>query len=278
MKILKSSARRGRLSRLTHSGSRLASLCHGTLLIAVSALPAACGEEDYKLYDTQQADHVFFDYKNSSKETDSILSYNFGYDISETHTVGVPVSLMGMPAGRDRAVGIRAVADSTDMVEGVHYEIERAVLRAGHVSDTILVRLLRPDDPAFHERALRLYLQIDDNEDLCPTGQSTFTILSSDIHPAERPAWWHTWEGLPEYSFEHAQLFFKYFYDLAPKADKEVFDEMIEAYGDYFVNAGDVQGPFDMYGAFLAKYVTIPMYNDTKDIEGFVWQKVPTVN
>ncbi len=249
----------------------------GILLLGAAATLAACDEEDYKLYDTGQADHVFFDYKNSKEESDSAMTYNFGYDISETHVVGIPVSLMGMPAERDRAIAIRAVADSTEMTEGVHYEIERAVLRAGRVSDTVVVRVLRPDDPAFHERALRLYLQIEDNEDLCPTGQSTFTIFASDIHPAERPAWWKTYAALPEYSFEHAQLFFEYFYDLAPKANKEVFDEMIAAYGDYFVDAGDTQGPFDMYDAFIANYVTIPMYNDTKDIEGFVWQAVPSV-
>ena len=81
---------------------------------------------------------------------------------------------------------------------------------------------------------------------------------------------------MPVYSFENAQLFFKYFYELMPKANKAVYDEMIAAYGDYFVKAKSSQGPLAMYDAVLYKYVLIPMYNDTRDeIE---WQGVPSVN
>ena len=73
-------------------------------------------------------------------------------------------------------------------------------------------------------------------------------------------------------------MFFKYFYELAPKANKAVFDEMITAYGDYFIKAKDMEqgGPMAFYDAFLAKYVLIPMYNDTKDV--MEWQDVPHVN
>lgn len=237
---------------------------------------AACSEDDYKMYDATQTDNIFFDYKNDRNASDSIITYNFGYDIAQEHVVNIPITLMGMPAETDRDVDVKAVADSTEMVEGKHYVVESAVLRAGRVNDTVKVRLLRPDDPVLQERQLRLYLQITANGELRPTGQSTFTILGSDIRPAVRPEWWVTYEALPVYTFENAQLFFKYFYDLAPKANKDVYDEIIERYGEYFVKAGSMQGPMAMYGAFLAKYVLIPMYNDTKDeIE---WQSVPVVN
>lgn len=69
---------------------------------------------------------------------------------------------------------------------------------------------------------------------------------------------------MPEYSFENAQLFFKYFYELVPKANKDVYYEMINRYGDYFVDAKSHLGPLAMYDAFLTKYVLIPLYNDTK--------------
>lgn len=247
------------------------------ILPAVAVLAvAACGEDDYKMYDATQTDNIFFNYLNDKNVNDSVIAYNFGYDIAREHTVDIPISLMGMPSETDRMVDVEAVADSTDMVEGVHYVVERAVLRAGHVNDTVKVKLLRPDDADFQNRQLRLYLRIKANNDLRPTGQSTFSVLGSDIRPTVRPEWWATYNPLPVYTFENAQLFFKYFYDLAPKANKDVFDEIIERYGDYFVKAGSMQGPMAMYDSFIAKYVLIPMYNDTKDeIE---WQSVPVVN
>ena len=57
---------------------------------------------------------------------------------------------------------------------------------------------------------------------------------------------------------------FKYFYELVPKANKDVYYEMINRYGDYFVDAKSHLGPLAMYDAFLTKYVLIPLYNDTK--------------
>ena len=247
-------------------------------VIAAVALCAltACSEDSYKMYDPTQTDNIFFDYKNEKNVNDSIISFNFGYDIANEHIVDIPVTLMGMPADRDRTIDVKAVADSTEMVEGTHYTIERALLRAGRVNDTIKVKLLRPEDATFQERQLRLYLKISENSDLRPSGQKTFTVLGSDIRPTSRPAWWLTYSPMPVYTFENAQLFFKYFYDLAPKANKDVFDEMISKYGDYFVKGKSTQGPLAMYDAFLAQYVLIPMYNDTKDeIE---WQSVPVVN
>ena len=79
---------------------------------------------------------------------------------------------------------------------------------------------------------------------------------------------------MPKYSFENAQLFFKYFYELMPKANKDVYDELIKKYGDYFVNAGSTGGPFAFYDQIIINYVLIPMYNDHKD--DIEWQSVPS--
>lgn len=247
----------------------------GAAIVAFSA----CSEDDYKVYDVNQKDNIFFDYKNEKKVNDSIINYNFGFDIAQEHIVNIPVTLMGMPSDKDRTISLKAVADSTEMVEGTHYVIDRAVLRAGKVNDTIRVKLLRPEDEKFRAQALRLYLEIGTSDDLRPTGQKTFTINGSDIRVASRPAWWYDYERLPDYTFENAQLFFKYFYEKAPVANKDVFDEIITRYGDYFANAKSTQGPFAMYWNFIAKYVLIPMYNDTKDNPNIQWSNgAPTVN
>lgn len=244
--------------------------------LAVALLMVSC-EDDYKLYDTNQTDSVFFNYLNENQTADSVITYSFDYDIAQSHIIDIPVSLMGIPKAEARRIELEVVKDSTDMVEGVNYTIERAEMAANEVSDTIKIKLLRDKDSEILTKEKKLRIAIVANGDLRPTGQNTFTIKYSDIHP-DRPMWWATFNPLPVYSYENAQLFFKYFYELAPKANKAVFDELITKYGDYFIKAKDMEqgGPMAFYDAFLVKYVLIPMYNDTKDV--IEWQDVPSVN
>lgn len=244
--------------------------------LAVALLMVSC-EDDYKLYDTNQTDSVFFNYLNENQTADSVITYSFDYDIAQSHIIDIPVSLMGIPKAEARRIELEVVKDSTDMVEGVNYTIERAEMAANEVSDTIKIKLLRDKDSEILTKEKKLRIAIVANGDLRPTGQNTFTIKYSDIHP-DRPMWWATFNPLPVYTYENAQLFFKYFYELAPKANKAVFDELITKYGDYFIKAKDMEqgGPMAFYDAFLVKYVLIPMYNDTKDV--IEWQDVPSVN
>ena len=244
--------------------------------LAVALLMVSC-EDDYKLYDTNQTDSVFFNYLNEKQTADSVITYSFDYDIAQSHIIDIPVSLMGIPKAEARRIELEVVKDSTDMVEGVNYTIERAEMAANEVSDTIKIKLLRDKDSEILTKEKKLRIAIVANGDLRPTGQNTFTIKYSDIHP-DRLMWWATFNPLPVYTYENAQLFFKYFYELAPKANKAVFDELITKYGDYFIKAKDMEqgGPMAFYDAFLVKYVLIPMYNDTKDV--IEWQDVPSVN
>lgn len=161
------------------------------------------------------------------------------------------------------------------MVEGTNYVIENAVMPANAVQTIVRVRLLRDLDERLLTDTLHLRLEIAENDDLRPAGLKTFRISNSDVRPKKRPSWWTTNSPMPVYSFEAAQVFFKYFYELAPVANKDVYDEMIARYGDYFVKATNSQGPLAMYDTFLIRYVLMKMYNDTKD--RMEWQDVPTV-
>lgn len=241
------------------------------LLIAL----IACTDEDYKLYDTAQKDAVFFEYLNDKNEEITSVEYAFNYDVATIHTIEVPIKLMGMPTDHDRKISLVPVEASSDMIEGIHYKVDETIIPANEVKSVVKVHLLRENDPKLQEQAFTLTLEIGENDDLRAVGQKYFTITYSDIHPAERPSWWPTYSALPVYSYEAAQQFFKYFYELAPVANKDVFDEMIKAYGDYFVKAVAMQGPFAMYTNFLVKYVQMPMYNDLKD--EFEWQDVPSM-
>ena len=245
------------------------------LLTVLAALVYACTEDDYKLYDTKQKDSVFFEYRNTSNVVDSTVLFVFNYDIANEHVIELPVTLMGMPADHERTIALVAVKDSTDMVEGTNYVIENAVMPANAVQTNVRVRLLRNKDERLLSDTLHLQLEIAENDDLRPAGLKTFRIAYSDVRPKNRPSWWTTYSPMPVYSFEAAQVFFKYFYELAPVANKDVYDEMIARYGDYFVKATNMQGPLAMYDTFLIRYVLMKMYNDTKD--RMEWQDVPTV-
>lgn len=245
------------------------SLCLAVCVISL----AACTNEDYKLYDQTQKDAVFFEYIDDKNEVVDSVDYVFEYNIAETHTIEVPVRLMGMPVDREREIKLVPVADETDMVEGTHYRIEANVLPAKEVETTVKIVLLRGNDPELLERSFELVLELQENDDLRAVGQTRFTITYSDIRPDSRPAWWSTYSAMPEYSYEAAQVFFKYFYELAPQANLEVFNKMISLYGDYFKKATSQQGPLAMYSNFLKQYVLIPMYQDYKD--AFTWQAIP---
>ncbi|MBQ8500929.1 MAG: DUF4843 domain-containing protein [Bacteroides sp.] len=246
----------------------------GVCVVTLAASLLACTNEDYKLYDVNQKDAVFFEYIDEKEEIATSVDYNFNYNIDNTYTVELPVKLMGMPVDYEREIKW-TTAEGTDMVEGTHFQIEGNVIPANEVATTLKVILLRDKDPeALQERSLKLVLSLAENDDLRAVGQTEFTITYSDIRPDERPAWWSEWSPLPVYSFEAAQVFFKYFYEYAPVANSDVFNAMIEKYGDYFVNAASSMGPFAMYSNFLKRYVLVPMYEDYKD--EFEWQAIPS--
>lgn len=116
------------------------------LALAATAVVAVSCEEDYKLYDTGQIDSVSFNYTNSNYSADSVITYNFGYDIAQEHEIAIPVTLMGVPKSEARKIDIKVVADSTDMVEGVNFTIARAEIAANATKDTVKIMLLRGHD------------------------------------------------------------------------------------------------------------------------------------
>lgn len=246
--------------------------------LALSAGFCGCTDEDYKVYDTSQKDGVFFEYKNSKDEVTTELEYSFDYDLATVHTVELPVVLMGMPRDYDRDILLEPVKEETTMEEGVHYTIEDAVLPTGKITANIKINLLR-NAPLLQEQTFHLKLRLLENDDLRSIGENVFSITYSDIRPSERPDWWPASSTsnspLPSYTFEAAQYFFDYFYRLVPEANLDMFNEMIDAYGDYFINAQGSGGPFAWYNNFLKKYVLIPMYGDLKDV--LDWPVVPSL-
>lgn len=239
----------------------------------MTVMLSACSEDDYKLYDTTQKDSVFLQYRNEKDELVDNMEYAFNFDIVKTHTVELPVSLMGMPKDYDRTISIVPVVEGTDMVEGMNYTVTNNIIPANEVKGTIHINLLRDKDPEILTTAKTLVLTISENDDLKPVGENRFTITYSDIRPETRPIWWYPTKTLPVYSYENAQLFFEYFYRLLPEANPTIFNEMIELYGDYFTKWNtSMVAPTVTYENFLRQYVLIPLYKEHPELE---WQSSP---
>ena len=242
----------------------------------VAALFASCSENDYKVYDITQKDSVFFDYINNKNESDSVFDFAFNYDSKNYHTLTVPVSVMGSIKSYDRPVRIVIDTDSSTMVEGTHYEIVEASVPAGSTTGQVKFKLLRDLDPKLLSESVKGRFLIGENDDLRTVKGSVFKISFSDIRPDSKPEWWLTYGPFPTYSYENAQLFFEYFYalPLLKESDPDTynkvidtFNEIIATYGDYFVNATGVRGPWTMYEPFLRNFVCIPLHADHPEVE-----------
>ena len=246
------------------------------VLGAVAAVLSSCSENEYKVYDTTQKDSVFFNYVNDRNEVVSTYDYAFNFDINNHYVLSIPVSVMGSIKSYDRPVNVCLDDEESTMIEGTHFNILEASIPAGATEGVVKIDLLRDRDPKLLTEAVTGRFYIGENDDLRSVKGSEFTVTYSDIRPESRPAWWleGTTTQFPVYSFENAQLFFDYFYRLAPEANIDWFNEIIETYGDYFVNAGQTQGPFTMYTQFLRKYVCIPLHEDHPEVEFY---KDPTL-
>ncbi len=241
----------------------------GVMLAALSS----CTEEDYKVYDTSQKDSVFFEYRDDANKLIEAIEYNFNYDIADSHTIEIPVSLMGMPKDYDRTYNIVVIDDETDMVEDVNYVISDNVIKARAVNGVVKVNLLRNLDPELLTTSKTLTLSISENDQLKSVGENKFAITYSDIRPEVRPVWWTPYATMPVYSYENAQLFFDYFYRLVPVANQAIYNEIINTYGDYFVkHKTGMVSPLVYYERFLRQYVMIPLYNEHPEID---WQASP---
>ena len=112
-------------------------------------------------YDTSQKDKLYFKYENYPS-LDQYLSTDFSFALLDESVKEVKktvtVTLLGMPADRDRTFEVRAIHDTTsnyttggvqreliDAVENEDYTIDRLIVPAGSVEGQIDVTLKRTE-------------------------------------------------------------------------------------------------------------------------------------
>ena len=109
--------------------------------------------------------------KNANPEEDVYLpdaSINLMNQVGSEVEYGFNVMVTGEPKDYDRPYLIGVVADSTTAVAGTDYILpEGGVIKAGQVSDSLYVKLLKNDK--LQETSVRLYVQVLPNEHFSTT-------------------------------------------------------------------------------------------------------------
>lgn len=130
------------------------------VLAGTVAAFASCSDT-WLMYDTSQKDKLYFKYENYPS-LDQYLSTDFSFALLDESVKEVKktvtVTLLGMPADRDRTFEVRAIHDTTsnyttggvqreliDAVENEDYTIDRLIVPAGSVEGQIDVTLKRTE-------------------------------------------------------------------------------------------------------------------------------------
>ena len=104
--------------------------------------------------------------KNADPEENVYLpdaSINLMNQVGDEAKFGFNVMVTGAPKSYDRPYRVGVVADSTTAVAGTDYILpEGGVIKAGQVSDSLYVKLLKNDK--LQETSVRLYVQVLPNE------------------------------------------------------------------------------------------------------------------
>ena len=221
----------------------------------------ACDDEDYMKFNLSHSGIYF------TKDT---LNYAFSVTPIEvkTHTFNIPVKIMGTVSSEKRSIGYVVRPDSTTAVEGVHYQIDEAVIMPDSIEGYIPVTIFRDKLEGTYATGYTQYklcLQLVKNDCFEPTLDSLHQVRVFRFSNAiEQPEWynahgekvwqkkylgeWHPYKFIKMVEFFHAVK------DIQP----ETYKKMVVLYGENLehIELGD---PYQ-YRTIFIKYIYDPMY------------------
>jgi hypothetical protein len=110
---------------------------------------------------------IYFSMQKNANPEESVYlpdaSINLMNQVGSEVEYGFNVMVTGEPKDYDRPYRVGVVADSTTAVAGTDFILpEGGVIKAGHVSDSLYVKLLKNDE--LQKKSVRLYVQVLPNE------------------------------------------------------------------------------------------------------------------
>src|SRR3954471_6097917 len=116
---------------------------------------AACEKDDRLIYSDKPGIYFFTD---SSFYIRDSLTYSFAIKQStrEADTIKIPVKLMGLAGKSAYSIPIEVVSAGTTAIEGKHFQLLPASIKAGKYTDSVLIRVMKTPDLDNTEVRLRL--------------------------------------------------------------------------------------------------------------------------
>jgi hypothetical protein len=133
-------------------------------LLVMLAFFTAC-EKSLMSYEGPES--IYFSMQKNANPEESVYlpdaSINLMNQVGSEVEFGFNVMVTGEPKDYDRPYRVGVVADSTTAVAGTDFILpEGGVIKAGHVSDSLYVKLLKNDE--LQKKSVRLYVQVLPNE------------------------------------------------------------------------------------------------------------------
>lgn len=244
-------------------------------LITVS-LVTSCTDDDYLRYDVSH-NGVYF--------TKDSLNYTFGVtplDV-KSYEYRIPLKIMGGLSDEEREVAFEVIADSTTAVEGIHYELGKAVIKPDSIEGYIPVKILRDNLEGNYKDGYEYYnlcITLVGNKHFTPTLDSLSQIRTLQFTNAVvEPDWLNyknekVWRpGNPHsklgewhpYKYIMLAEYFKKVKDVLP----ETYKKMVGYYGGENLERVPY-GDFYPYLHIMQKYVLYPLYlyfNDAENLK-----------
>lgn len=156
-------------------------------LVALIGLVIGCKKDEPTVFAEQ--DGIYF-----SAASDSV-SYTFAkYPNRTVDTLKLPVTVLGSPAGKDRAILVEKLTGSdVNATEGVHYKLLGPYnMPANKVSTVIPVVVYRTADMDSVTMSFRLHLKANEN---FQSGISSKTSLKVKVGYLQKPTTWGEFAG-----------------------------------------------------------------------------------
>lgn len=158
----------------------------------------------YEGKDRIQFQHYTTNYNSVRLYTDSVV-FSFGLldDSIKADTAKIPMEFLGKGSDQPRTYKVVVVPDSTNAVEGVHYQKfnEMQTFRAGEFTDTLRILVYRDQlSTSFRNpQTIRLDLKLEptDDFDLGLEGGIKRKVLLNNY--LSEPDWWDSHMGLGYY-------------------------------------------------------------------------------
>lgn len=241
-------------------------------LIAVVCL-SACSETEYLKFD-ESHNGVYF--------TQDKLKYSFSVtaDSIRSYLFKMPIQILGRTSKVDREVAYRVNPDSTDAIEGVHYELGKAIIAPDSITGYIPITILRDNlEGSYAEgyKTYRLYIELEENANFTPTldSLSQARLLQFD-NAIDIPEWvdykgdkiWRPGNPHPDLGDWHPYTFIKLveqFHTIQYVENMyETYQKMVAYYGGENLERVPYAS-FNPYTHIMRKYVLAPLYQYFSD-------------